>query len=119
LPVYSRADISRTMAIVVAPLLTADATRTLARQFRAAEPQSEDDPAVEALRHTGRLVAPRSGGRHQILVFHSRQPGEAAGVAIVTDFDRKAFEATMAGISAEVGRDPAVAEPIERIRKVE
>jgi len=49
----------------------------------------------------------------------SRKQAKAAGVAIVTDFDRKPFEAAMAGIYAKAQRDPAAAELIERIRKVE
>ena len=49
----------------------------------------------------------------------SRKQAKAAGVTIVTDFDRKPFEAAMAGIYAKAQRDPAAAELIERIRKVE
>ena len=49
----------------------------------------------------------------------SRRQAEAAGVTIVTDFDRKPFEAAMAGIYAKVRRDPAVTKLIERIRNLE
>ena len=49
----------------------------------------------------------------------SRRRAEAEGVTIVTDFDRKPFEAAVAGIYQKAQRDPAVAELIERIRKVE
>jgi tripartite ATP-independent transporter DctP family solute receptor len=49
----------------------------------------------------------------------SRRQAEAAGVTIVTDFDRKPFETAMAGIYAKAQRDPAAAKLIERIRKVE
>jgi TRAP-type C4-dicarboxylate transport system substrate-binding protein len=49
----------------------------------------------------------------------SRQQAKAAGVTIVTDLDRKPFEAAMAGIYAKAQRDPAAAQLIERIRKVE
>jgi tripartite ATP-independent transporter DctP family solute receptor len=49
----------------------------------------------------------------------SRRKAEAAGVIIVTDFDRKPFETAMAGIYAKAQRDPAAARLIERIRKVE
>jgi len=49
----------------------------------------------------------------------SRRQAEAAGATIVTDFDRKPFEAAMAAIYAKAQRDPAAAELIERIRKVE
>nr|WP_249779509.1 TRAP transporter substrate-binding protein [Bradyrhizobium sediminis] len=76
LPVYSRADLSRTVAFVVALSLTAVSTSAVAREFRAADTQSEDYPTVQALRYMGRMIAEKSGGRHQIRVFHSRQLGE-------------------------------------------
>jgi tripartite ATP-independent transporter DctP family solute receptor len=74
--VYCRAEISRTVAIVVALFLTAATPGALAREFRAADTQSEDYPTVQALRYMGRLIDERSGGRLQIRVFHSRQLGE-------------------------------------------
>jgi tripartite ATP-independent transporter DctP family solute receptor len=74
--VYSRADLSRTAALVVALLLTAAATGAVAREFRAADTQNEDYPTVQALRYMGSLISERTGGRHQIRVFHSRQLGE-------------------------------------------
>ena len=49
----------------------------------------------------------------------SRMQAEAAGVKIVTDIDRKPFEAAMAGLYARAKADPAMAKLIERIRKVE
>ena len=49
----------------------------------------------------------------------SRRQAEAAGVTIVSDFDRKGFEAAMAGIYAKAQRSPATAALIARIRKVE
>jgi TRAP-type C4-dicarboxylate transport system substrate-binding protein len=55
----------------------------------------------------------------QDLEERSRQQAKAAGVTIVSDFDRKPFEAAMAGIYEKAQRDPAVAELIQRIRKVE
>ena len=76
LPVYSRADLSRTVALVVALFLTAAATSAVAREFRAADTQNEDYPTVQALRYMGSLIAEKSGGRHQIQVFHSHQLGE-------------------------------------------
>ena len=76
LPVYSRADLSRTLSLVVALLLTVAATGASAREFRAADTQSEDYPTVQALRYMGHVIAERSGGGHQIKVFHSRQLGE-------------------------------------------
>jgi tripartite ATP-independent transporter DctP family solute receptor len=76
LPVYSRAYLSRTVALVVALSLTAVSTSAVAREFRAADTQNEDYPTVQALLYMGRLIAEKSGGRHQIRVFHSRQLGE-------------------------------------------
>ena len=73
---YSRADLSRTITLVVALFLTAVSTGVSAREFRAADTQNEDYPTVQALRYMGRLIAERSDGRHQIRVFHSRQLGE-------------------------------------------
>jgi tripartite ATP-independent transporter DctP family solute receptor len=49
----------------------------------------------------------------------SRRQAEAAGITIITDFDRVPFEAAMAGLYAKARRDPATAELIDRIRKVE
>ena len=49
----------------------------------------------------------------------SRARAEASGVTIVRDFDRKPFEAAMAGLYEKAQRDPAAAALIERIRKVE
>ncbi|HKS20555.1 MAG TPA: TRAP transporter substrate-binding protein [Bradyrhizobium sp.] len=49
----------------------------------------------------------------------SRKRAESAGVSVVTDFDRKPFEQAVTGIYARAQRDPAAAQLIERIRKVE
>jgi tripartite ATP-independent transporter DctP family solute receptor len=47
-----------------------------AREFRAADIQEENYPTVLALRYMDQLVSQRTGGRHRIRVFHSRQLGE-------------------------------------------
>jgi tripartite ATP-independent transporter DctP family solute receptor len=47
-----------------------------AREFRAADIQEENYPTVQALRYMDQLVTQRTGGRHRIRVFHSRQLGE-------------------------------------------
>ena len=73
---FNRATISRAARVVVALLLAAVSATADAREFRAADTQSEDYPTVEALRYMGREIAERSGGRHQIRVFHSHQLGE-------------------------------------------
>jgi tripartite ATP-independent transporter DctP family solute receptor len=74
--VYCRADLSRIKTLVVALFLTACSTSGFAREFRAADTQNEEYPTVQALLYMGSLVAERSGGRHHINVFHSRQLGE-------------------------------------------
>ena len=76
LAVSSRADLSRTVMFLVALCLTAAATGAHARELRAADTQNEDYPTVQALRFMGHLISERTGGRHQIKVFHSRQLGE-------------------------------------------
>jgi len=80
-PVLNRAELSRTGVIFVALLLAAvsmgmRATGAVAREFRAADTQTEDYPTVQALRYMGALIAERTQGRHEIKVFHSRQLGE-------------------------------------------
>jgi tripartite ATP-independent transporter DctP family solute receptor len=74
--VYSRADLSRTAALVVALSLAAISTGAAAREFRAADTQNEDYPTVQALRYMDRLIEQKSGGQLQIRVFHSHQLGE-------------------------------------------
>lgn len=76
MPVLNRAELSRTGAIFVALLLAVCATGAAAREFRAADTQTEDYPTVQALRYMGALIAERTNGRHEIKVFHSRQLGE-------------------------------------------
>ena len=62
--------------LVVALFSMAAATSVFAREFRAADTQNEEYPTVQALLYMGSLVAERTGGRHQLKVFHSRQLGE-------------------------------------------
>ncbi|MBR0690970.1 TRAP transporter substrate-binding protein [Bradyrhizobium manausense] len=76
MPVLNRAELSRTGVIFVALLLAICATGAAAREFRAADTQTEDYPTVQALRYMGALIAERTGRRHEIKVFHSRQLGE-------------------------------------------
>jgi tripartite ATP-independent transporter DctP family solute receptor len=74
--VLTRVGLLRTVTMFVALLLTAVTTNAPAREFRAADTQSEDYPTVQALRFMGRLIEENTGGRLQIRVFHSRQLGE-------------------------------------------
>jgi len=73
---YTRAGLWRIAAFVVLLSLAAVATDAVAREFRAADTQNADYPTVQALYYMGRVIAERTGGRHQIRVFHSRQLGE-------------------------------------------
>lgn len=63
-------------ALLLCVIICKTATLAQAREFRVADTQSEDYPTVETLRFMGRLVAERTGGRHQLRVFHSNQLGE-------------------------------------------
>ncbi|OQW55662.1 MAG: C4-dicarboxylate ABC transporter [Proteobacteria bacterium SG_bin9] len=63
-------------ALLLCVITCTAATPSQAREFRVADTQSEDYPTVETLRFMGRLVAERTGGRHQLRVFHSNQLGE-------------------------------------------
>jgi tripartite ATP-independent transporter DctP family solute receptor len=76
LNVFGRAELQRTVVVVVALLVTAGATGAVAREFRAADTQNEDYPTVQALRFMGRQISERTGGKHDVKVFHSRQLGE-------------------------------------------
>jgi tripartite ATP-independent transporter DctP family solute receptor len=57
-------------------LLTALPAAVTAREFRVADTQTADYPTVQALRFMAQIVEERSGGRHRLHVFHSRQLGE-------------------------------------------
>lgn len=76
MPVLNRSELSRAGVVFVALLLAVCATGAAAREFRAADTQTEDYPTVQALRYMGALIAERTNGRHEIKVFHSRQLGE-------------------------------------------
>ncbi|WP_050406006.1 TRAP transporter substrate-binding protein [Bradyrhizobium embrapense] len=73
---YRRAGLSRTITLAVALLCTAVSASGFAREFRTADTQNEDYPTVQALNYMDRLITERTGGRHRIVVFHSRQLGE-------------------------------------------
>ena len=67
-------NLCKTLAVCIAVL--AAPSPAGAREFRVADTQSEDYPTVQALTFMARIVEERSGGRHRIRVFHSRQLGE-------------------------------------------
>ena len=61
---------------IVALFFCAPAIPAEARAFRSADNQVSDYPTVEAVQYMARLIAERTGGRHTIEVFHTRQLGE-------------------------------------------
>jgi tripartite ATP-independent transporter DctP family solute receptor len=63
-------------AALVAGVAALSSGAAQARQFRSADNQVDNYPTVEAVRYMARLVSERTGGRHSIEVFHSRQLGE-------------------------------------------
>ena len=69
LPVYTRAGLSRTVIMFAALFLTAVTTSAPAREFRAADTQSEDYPTVQALRFRGRLIEEKTNS-----AFGHRKP---------------------------------------------
>ena len=71
---FSHGNFRRAAALCIAVAL-APATAG-AREFRVADTQAEDYPTVRALMFMARQVEERTGGRHHIRVFHSRQLGE-------------------------------------------
>ena len=101
MPVYSRADLSRTVALVVALFLTAATTNAFAREFRTADTQSENYP-------TARL------GDENETIEQTRAGAERYFVGPLSD----RAVAAMAPIYAKARRVPAAAELIERIDKV-
>jgi tripartite ATP-independent transporter DctP family solute receptor len=88
----------------------------LVMSWKAWSSLSHEDRAIfrEAALQSSRFMRER----WRDLEEKSRQQAEGAGVTIVTDFDRKPFEAAMSPIYEKIRRDPAAAALIERIRKV-
>jgi tripartite ATP-independent transporter DctP family solute receptor len=61
---------------IVALFVSATVISAETREFRSADNQVADYPTVEAVQFMARLVTERTGGRHTIQVFHTRQLGE-------------------------------------------
>lgn len=136
LPVYSRASLSRTVALVGALFLTAASTSAVARVFCAAATQKNDGPAVQALRHIGRVIAERGAQTRAGAIDRNR-----TNVALIGNIGLaknvlsmpllfRSIEHLQKLTDAPIGneilnsfdpyqRDPATAELIARIRKVE
>lgn len=107
---YSRAELSRTGAIVVAPFLRACPTSVATRAFRAEDPRSEDYTTLQA---SEVLVSSRK----------ARQGQSAEDRRIFCDAaflpDRKPFEAATAGLQAKKQRSAVATALVERTRKAE
>ena len=69
-------QLHRSLLPLLVACLVQGSVAASARDFRAADTQAEDYPTVQALAFMDQLVATKSGGRHRIRVFHSRQLGE-------------------------------------------
>ena len=136
LPVYSRANLSRMVALVGALFLTAASTSVVARVFGSAATQNKDYPTVQALRFTDSAVVERGEQSRAGAIDRNR-----TNVALIGNFvlaknvlampflfrsSEHLQKLTNGPIGNEIlnsfdpyQRDPATAEPIERIRKVE
>src|SRR3954447_25073017 len=71
-----RSSLACRCLVAAAWCVVALAAPATAREFRAADIQEENYPTVLALRYMDQLITQRTGGRHRIRVFHSRQLGE-------------------------------------------
>ncbi len=113
---YCRAEISRTIAVAL--FLTAITTDASAREFRAADTRSEDYPAVQARRC---MLATKliDGVENNWPSFVTADHSKNASYCTLTEHTMRPIEATMAPIYAKARRDPAAAQLIERIRKVD
>ena len=106
---YSRACLSRIVALVVALSLTAVSTGLAARRFRAADAHGEaPDRSNVAVAPIGIWMPGIDMPVDAAHISHHRRCCNSVG-----------FEAAMAGIDAKSPRDATAARPIERIRKVE
>jgi TRAP-type C4-dicarboxylate transport system substrate-binding protein len=130
----NRAERSRTGVVFVALVIAICATSAVAREFRAANTQTEDYPTVQALRYMGAPIAERSGGRHEILfrsIEHMQKVLDGpVGSETLGSFDRcglvglalcdsGARRPVKSVAYARTADDPAATALIERIRKVE
>jgi hypothetical protein len=136
LPVYSRAGLSRTVALVGAPFLTAVSTSAVVRVFCSAATQSVDYPTVQALRFTGSVIAERGEQTRAGAIDRTRTNVALIGYFVLAKnvlampFLFRSIEHLQKLTDGPIGneilnsfdpyqRDPAAAEPIERSRKVE
>ncbi len=136
LPVYSRAGLSRTVALVGALFLTAVSTSAVARAFCSAATQSAGYPTVRALRFADSAIAERGEQTGARAIDRTRTSVALIGNFVLAKnvlampFLFRSIEHLQKLTDGPIGneilnsfdpyqRDPATAEPIERSRKVE
>lgn len=107
-----RADLPRTLAVVVALFLAVIATRAFAREFRAADTRSKDYPTVQALYDMGHLIEERTDDPIGNEILDGFEPYGFVGLAFYDSGTRSIYNNVRQ-------RDPAAARLIERIRQVE
>jgi tripartite ATP-independent transporter DctP family solute receptor len=71
-----RFGLPKRLSLLLVACLVQGCFAASARDFRVADTQPQDYPTVEALLLMDQLVQEKTGGRHAIRVFHSRQLGE-------------------------------------------
>lgn len=71
-----RANLPIWIAALAFGTMVLSSAAATAREFRSADNQVADYPTVQAVQFMAGLVSKRTGGRHSIQVFHSRQLGE-------------------------------------------
>jgi tripartite ATP-independent transporter DctP family solute receptor len=89
----------------------------LIMSLRAWQSLTDADKAIfrEAARESNRFMR----DQWTALETQSARQARQAGVAIVSDFDRKPFEAAMSKIHAKAATDPIIGPMIDRIRQVQ
>ncbi len=133
---YSRAGLWRTVALVGALFLTAVSTSAVARAFCSTATRSEEHPTVQALRFADSVIAERGEQTRAEAIDRTRTSVVLIGNFVLAKnvlampFLFRSIEHLQKLTDGPIGnvilnsfdpyqRDPATAEPIERIRKVE
>ncbi|MCP4619304.1 MAG: hypothetical protein GY844_23055 [Bradyrhizobium sp.] len=139
--VSGRAELQRTVFLVVALLMTAGATGVFAREFRAADTRNEDHPTRDGavdLNRTNvgligntrsahalaglkdlRIHVPPSEPMSGMMHTPDAVPVEFPYGQVPAGLDTRPFEVAMTAVCASAQCDPDSAQSIERIRKVE
>ena len=89
----------------------------LVMSLKAWQSLSDDDKKIfrEAARESNKFMRKQWTD----LEANSRRKAQDAGVVVISDFDRKPFEAAMTGIYDKVVAEPALKQLVDRIRQVQ